>query len=196
MNEEFWDKKLKIDTIGIDESNADYHHSPYEPTSYEVLLRLLDSGYINQETVLIDYGSGKGRVGLFLSALAECRTIGIEYDEKMFCQAMLNKHTSGISNAEFIHCAAEQYEVQEADSFYFFNPFSVSILRRVLKRILVSYYECPRKMRLFFYYPTEDTLATLFGLDELICVDEIDCQDLFNCKDDSEKIVVFEMHDK
>ena len=48
-------------------------------------------------------------------------------------------------------------------------------------------------MRLFFYYPTEDTLATLFGLDELICVDEIDCQDLFDGNDSRERIVIFEV---
>lgn len=194
MNEEFWDKKLNIDTIGIDESSADHHHSPYEPTDYEVLLRLLDSGYINQNTVLVDYGCGKGRVGLFLSALAECLTIGVEYDEKIYCQAMTNKRISGISKAKFVHCAAEQYEIDKADSFYFFNPFSVTILRRVLKRILASYYECPRKMRLFFYYPTEDIMAVLFSVEELICVDEIDCQDLFEGEDDREKIVVFEIY--
>ena len=47
MNEQQWDKKLKINTIGRDDSHADDFHFPYEPTPYSVLERLAESAYIN-----------------------------------------------------------------------------------------------------------------------------------------------------
>ena len=46
---------------------------------------------------------------------------------------------------------AEIFAVPEnADRMYFFNPFSVEILEKVMARILESYYQNPRAIQLFF----------------------------------------------
>ena len=87
---------------------------------------------------------------------------------------------------------AEEYEVTDADIFYFFNPFTDIILRSVIARILESYHKNPRKMQLFFYYPTDDTVSLLMTTEELMFVDEIDCRDLFPGNDPRERILVFE----
>ena len=42
---------------------------------------------------------------------------------------------------------------------YFFNPFPVEILQRVIARIMDSYYKNPREMFLFFYYPSDDYIS-------------------------------------
>lgn len=57
-----WDKKLNINTVGRDDASEDEYHYPYEPTSYPVLKRIVESGYISKSNIVIDYGSGKGRV--------------------------------------------------------------------------------------------------------------------------------------
>lgn len=57
-NEKNWDKLLQINTIGRDETNADEHHYPYEPTDYPVLERLVDSGFFSEGDVVLDYGCG------------------------------------------------------------------------------------------------------------------------------------------
>lgn len=89
---------------------------------------------------------------------------------------------------------AEYYQVPESvDCAYFFNPFSVEILQKVIARILESYYACPRSMQLFFYYPSDEYIAYLMTVDELSFVDEIDCRDLFPGEDVRERIVVFEI---
>ena len=62
MNDAQWDKKLNIRTVGRDASASDAYRYPYEPTSYAVLQRLCDSGLLNRERVLVDYGCGKGRL--------------------------------------------------------------------------------------------------------------------------------------
>ena len=188
------DKQLKIQTTGRDDSKEDTYHYPYEPTPYTVLERLAESEYITRDNILIDYGCGKGRVDFYLSAKVGCKTIGVDFDERMIKKALENSSSyAGKLKPEFICKSAENYEVKNADCFYFFNPFSIEILRSVLGKILDSYYEDPRSMTLFFYYPDEEYVAYLMTKDELMFVDEIECMDLFEGENERERILVFEI---
>ena len=76
---------------------------------------------------------------------------------------------------------------------YFFNPFSLEILRKVMARIRESYYEKPRQMQLYFYYPSDEYMAYLMTVEELTFLDEIDCRDLFSGDNPRERIVIFEL---
>lgn len=82
----------------------------------------------------------------------KCKSIGIEYDERIYEKAMTNKETAVSSNKVIIELAnAEKFEVLESvDKIYFFNPFSVEILQKVIAQILDSYYENIRTIQLFF----------------------------------------------
>lgn len=87
---------------------------------------------------------------------------------------------------------AEKYVVPaEVDRVFFFNPFSVEILRKVLAKIEDSYYENPREIQLFFYYPSDEYISELMTVDMLSFVDEIDCRDLFDGENPRERIMVF-----
>lgn len=191
--EQGWDKLLKIRTSGRDDTNADQYHYPYEPTPYNVLERLANSGYIRKQNLLLDYGCGKGRVDFFLSYETRCKTIGIEYDERIYQNAVANGSTavSG-KRTQFLLQNAEQYHVpKEVDRCYFFNPFSVEILRKVMARILESYYGNPREMLLFFYFPSDEYVSYLMTVPELEFYDEISCDDLFESEKEREHILVF-----
>lgn len=190
-----WDKLLRIKTTGRDDSMADQYRYPYEPTPYSVLERLAGSGYISKRNVLLDYGCGKGRVDFYLSYQTQCRTMGIEYDPRMYERALSNQQTAVSGRrASFVLVNAEQYPVPaEVDRCYFFNPFSVEILQKVMARILDSYYENPRNIQLYFYYPSDEYVAYLMTQELLMFVDEIDCGDLFEGKDPREKILIFEI---
>ena len=78
---------------------------------------------------------------------------------------------------------------------YFFNPFSVEILRKVMARIIESYYENPRELFLFFYYPSDEYISYLMTVDELEFYDEIECDDLFEGHDMRERIMIFQLPD-
>lgn len=173
--ESAWDKRLQIRTTGRDEVNADQYRYPYEPTPYCVLERLVNSCLIGPKDVVLDYGCGKGRVDFFLSAQTQAKTIGVEYDERIFRIAQENQNSAvSKTKTEFILERAEAYEVpQMVNRCYFFNPFSVGILRKVVAKILASYYENPRKILLFFYYPSEEYISYLMTVDELDVYDEI-----------------------
>lgn len=192
-HEKTWDKLLKIKTTGLDASRSDQYRYPYEPTSYLVLDRLANSGLIGKKDVILDYGSGKGRVGFFLSYQNRARSIGIEYDERIYSSAKENQKTAvSASRVNFLLQNAENYIVPfEVSRCYFFNPFSVEILQKVMAKIIDSYYTKPRDILLFFYYPSAEYIYYLLTVDELDFMDEIDCRDLFDGNDQRERIIVF-----
>lgn len=194
MFETKWDKLLHIKTTGRDDSQADQYHYPYEPTPYAVLERLANSGYITKKNTLIDYGCGKGRADFFLSYQTRCKSIGIEYDERIYAVAEENQMSAVSGNrTAFVLESAENYRVPTgADRFYFFNPFSMTLLRKVMAKVLESYYENPREMLFFFYYPSDEYVAYLMTKEELSFFDEVDCRDLFEGDNKREKILIFE----
>lgn len=181
------DRQLGIHTCGEDNSVADAHHSPYQPTPYTVLDRLAESGHITRNDQLIDYGCGKGRVSVYMAKTVHCRSIGVEYDESIWLKARENCPKGG--RVEFVCASAETFPIPpDANRFYFFNPFSADILRAVLARVIASYYDHPRDIRLIFYYPTAEYLHCVS--DTLDIIESIDCRDLFDTHDPAEQILI------
>ena len=133
QNETQWDKFLKIKTTGRDDSRSDQYRYPYEPTSYMVLERLANSGLIRKNNTLIDYGTGKGRVCFYLSYQTRCKTIGVEYDERIYQSASENKKTAVSGDrTTFVLSGAEDYKVPvERVKFLF-------LLRRLLTMALAN----------------------------------------------------------
>ncbi len=207
MTDREWDARLHIDTCGREDHAQDGDHYAYEPTDYCILERLVQSGYIGHDDFLLDYGCGKGRVSFFLHAATGCRVTGIDYDEDMIAAARKNLRScrtvrrsaddggSGEAPVRFLQEDALAYKVTGENRFYFFNPFSEKILRVVLDRILDSWYEDPREMYLFFYYPEDEYVGRLMMTPELAFVDEIDCTDLYQHPNRRERILVFEVEE-
>ena len=127
-----WDKLLHIKTMGRDDSQSDQYRYPYEPTPYSVLQRLANTGLIRKNNMLLDYGCGKGRVDFFLSYQTRCRCLGVEYDERIYEKVMENKKEAvSKERVSFSLANAEEFQLPEQiDRIYFFNPFSIEILRK------------------------------------------------------------------
>lgn len=195
QKERQWDKMLKIKTAGRDDSHSDQYRYPYEPTPYCVLDKLANSGWIGKKNTLLDYGTGKGRVCFYLSYQTRCRSCGIEYDARIFTGAKENQERAvSAARTSFVKANAEDYRIpEEVDRCYFFNPFSIEILRKVLARIYESYYAQPREILLLFYYPSDEYVSCLMTEKELIFFDEIDCRELFEGEDSREKILIFQL---
>ena len=193
QTESQWDKLLKIKTTGRDDSRSDQYRYPYEPTQYLVLERLANSGLISKKNTVLDYGTGKGRVCFYLSYQTRCRSVGMEYDERIFSAAESNReHAVSGRSVSFELTGAEEYAVPtDVGRCYFFNPFSVEILQKVLARIYESYYENPREILLMFYYPSEEYISCLMTEEALMFVDEISTEDLFEVKNERERILIF-----
>ena len=188
------DKVLKIKTSGRDASIANYLNFPYEATPYKVLQELANSGYISRKDTIVDFGCGKGRVDFYLAFAVKCNMIGIEYDERLYNVAEENKKTCiSSSRTTFINCNAIDYVIDDnITGVYFFNPFSIDILKVVIANIIESKKRKDRKILLFFYYPSVKYLDFL-KQNNIKYVDIIDCLELFDYTDDNEYIAIYEI---
>lgn len=201
MKQYKYDKLLGIRT-GEDRRQIlsfDENYNPYEPTSYETLETLLEHYPISKSDQFVDFGCGKGRVSFYLHHYTGVSTKGIEMMEEITEQALINlegyrkKHPVRPQEIEFFTCLAEEYPVAKEDNrFYFFNPFSVNIFRKVVNNLLRSVEEHPRPIDLIIYYPDEEYIYylekdTSFGLVQEITVD------CFFKKDADERILIYRL---
>lgn len=187
------DKLLKIKTSGRDDSHSNLINFPYEATPYSVLQALSNSGYITKQDKIVDYGCGKGRVDFYLAYSNKCKMIGIEYDNRLYNTALEN-HKRAISahRVEFINsCASEFKSLDDVTCAYFFNPFSVEILKKVINNLCESINKNNREIKLFFYYPSREYLAYLNEHTSITHIEDIDCNDLFKHVDYRERIAVY-----
>jgi SAM-dependent methyltransferase len=193
--EEEWEHLLGIRTGGRDDSHFDGAHHPYEPTDYCVLERLASFGYIGKKNVLLDYGSGKGRVCFFMAHETGCRAVGVECDERLWKKSMENRETfSRKQKISFVHQEAALFRVpDDVDTCFFFNPFDLSIWQEVFQNLKASWNRKNREIRLFLYFPEEDTEKYLKNMDNIRQEAEIDCGDLFPIEDTREKILILSM---
>lgn len=169
MRESEYEKKLNIDTEGFQfgyPRDAKYHR--YEPTPYAALAQLFETYEFSKTGRFIDLGSGKGRVPIYVHANLQMDALGIEMDPKFYAEAEHNKEeylktaSDKKVQIEFLHMIAEQYEIAEKDTlFFFFNPFSVHVFRQVMQNILASHALYQREMYIVLYYPTSEYLYHL-----------------------------------
>ena len=191
--EQEWDRILNIKTTGRDDTISDFTRYPYEPTDYEVLEQVVNTGLIRRNNTLIDYGCGKGRVSFFLSSQTKCHTIGVEYNPRLYEKALANRdsacrgHLVTLLQQDAADFAVPAY----ADRAFFFNPFSTAILRTVMMNLLSSCQESPREFLLFFYYPSQAYIDYLLSLPQLSLTDTLVCHRNSPERDTREKLLIF-----
>ncbi|MEE3420677.1 MAG: class I SAM-dependent methyltransferase [Lachnospiraceae bacterium] len=179
MNEHMGDWKLGIRTCGSDYSFMNGDDYGYDPTPYSVLGKLAESGLIHKEDTLVDFGCGRGRVGIYLADRIGCRVIGVDYSMKRIAEAERNLTSyhkkERQADIQFVHSNAELFDPREANSFYFFNPFSADIFQKVLLNICEAKRDTGRDMHIFFYYPTSEYRCYFEDERRLKLIEDIDC---------------------
>src|SRR4051812_42269233 len=167
MKEYYYDKLLNIKTRGDQQGfNKSLHYHRYEPTPYSALEELFRHYEINNSDYIVDFGSGKGRLNFYLHYFFDVTVVGVEMNEDLYHEALLNQKRyvkkNGKGKIQFVCCLAEEYQINHFDNrFYFFNPFSIQVFRRVVNNILRSLEDTPREVELVLYYPSEDYIYFL-----------------------------------
>ena len=189
------DRFLKIKTNGRDDSNSNFINYPYEATPYSVLQALANSEHISKRDKIIDFGCGKGRVSFYLAYSRKVNMIGVEYDLRLYNTALLNQKNCISSNkVEFVYCNAKDFIIpDDATKAYFFNPFSVEVLKEVIENIKKSKEVLEREFTLFFYYPSKEYLEFLNNNSQITFVEDIECYDLFQEFDPRECIKIYKI---
>lgn len=162
MNDQNKDKELNIETTGYIDwprgVNLNYFRT--ESTSYRDLDRLMEEYDLLDNAQLVDYGSGKGRIIFYLNHQLDIPTTGIEVSAKAYGHLFQNyedyrmEFPAKANNVSILEVKAEQYFVKDSDNvFYFFNPFTVKIFEKVVKKIEESLEHSPRVADIILYYP-------------------------------------------
>lgn len=162
------DQFLHIQTTEIKDLPLFSNYYPYEPTPYDVLDLCFDNIELAQDDCFVDFGCGKGRVVFYVNHRYHIDTLGIEINKNYIQDAYQNKmqyvknHHLAERSVNFLNAKAEQYKIQPTDNiFFFFNPFSVQIFRKVIYNILKSQQGNSRKIYVILYYPSFEYIQYL-----------------------------------
>ena len=161
MAERKYDKLFRIKTVGIREwRDGTNNYNRYEATPYAALDKLFKRYRLNKSHRVVDFGCGRGRVTFYIHNRFHIPVTGIEVNDTTYDEAIANKRryrqrakyiTAPIN---FEYGFAENYEIQGLDNvFYFFNPFSSKIFKKVTKNIVKSVNESQRTVDIILYYP-------------------------------------------
>lgn len=191
------DNKLHIQTSGIQHDGKDtYYFHRYEPTSYEVLDLLFDELQLEKNDGFVDFGCGMGRLNFYVHHIFCCRSVGVEINREYYNKAIENiksysKHNkNAVRDIQFHLKKAEEYVISSEDTvFYFFNPFSIEIFRKVVANIQRSLEENWRDVMIVLYYPDQEYIFFLeeysnFSLYKQIIIDQTG-------KDEREAFLIF-----
>lgn len=162
MEDRKQDKLLGIKTVGIREwtDNNKFQYNRYEATPYKALNILFENYKFRDTDKVVDFGCGRGRVAFYLHNRFHIPVTGVEgnyitYEEALENEAIYRlraKHI--IAPIKFKYGFAQNYKIDKRDNcFYFFNPFSVQIFRKVVHNILRSVEKDRRTVDLILYYP-------------------------------------------
>lgn len=198
MNEKEYDQQLRIETIERQHLYGVFsHYNRYEPTPYAALDELCETYLFRRQDTVIDFGCGKGRLNFYLHDRFDCSVIGIEMNGQFYEDALRNtvnyqsrrKRRSG--SLRFEQAYAEQYAIpDEANIFYFFNPFSSQIFMKVIDHILQSVERASRSVDLILYYPTDEYRDYLERHTVFEQTDEIRLRELYE-KNHDERFVIY-----
>lgn len=115
--------------------------------------------------VLVDIGSGKGRILLAAAELGFREARGIEFARELCEIAQRNcaRYQAATGTATVFHTLegdAAQYAFRPDESvFVFCNPFAGDIMARVLANLATSLRTHPRRIMVIYYNPTCRTLV-------------------------------------
>lgn len=171
-----FDRKYGTETCAISqldrftiESQNKARGARYEPSRVLPMRKMLP--VIRQmapaDSVLLDFGCGKGRV-LLLAAEQGFRTVrGIEFAEELCVIARQNiaafkAQTASPAEIQVIKGDVTHYAIQpEEKVFFLFNPFDQVIFGKVLENIAVSLNSHPRKLLIVICLPSEEYRRTI-----------------------------------
>ena len=173
------ERKYHINTIEINnfryeriESDNLSHASIYQGTNYFVIEKAFD--YFKSEKAnnnILDFGSGKGRIMVVAAHYGFKNITGIDFAESLCREAEYNiekiKPLFPTTNFKIICDDVVNYTIEnDTNVFFFFNPFDEVIMLQVVKNILFSLKQNPRKIYIVYVNPLHKDIFLSAGFEE------------------------------
>lgn len=156
-------------TLAGEDSDQNHH---YQGASYFILFSIFNE--LPKETQrfpLIDYGCGKGRALFVAEQCGFTNLIGVDIAKELIEDANANKaiytKKNTQSSIDFLFEDATKYQIpNDAQVFYFFNPFGEDIMQRVINNIKESVKLNPRKIYCIYLNPKYKAVFEKNGFEE------------------------------
>lgn len=173
------ERKYGIDTIKIArlldekiESENLSHASIYQASSYYLIEKAFE--FLKNEKVnsgLLDFGCGRGRILVVAAHYGFKKITGIDFSPILCIDAEANAEKAvsifpGI-DINVICTDAISYQIEPYQNcFFFFNPFDEVVLLKVVKNILSSLKDFPRKIFIIYINPVHRHIFLSAGFEE------------------------------
>jgi SAM-dependent methyltransferase len=150
--------KISLHDLTVTGENKE-RGSFYQPTMALSFNRLLDTITLPPESVLVDFGCGKGRVLLLAALRGIKKAVGIEFSPELCAIArdnvrIVEQATGARLNIAVIEGDVTHYEIEDDQNvFFLFNPFDDVVLEAVVKNIQQSLQRKARQIAIIYYNP-------------------------------------------
>ena len=170
LSERLWERRLHVSTARVQRFHSEAYSQlpesvPYEPSPYFLINRVLRAvGKMPKDDVLLDYGSGMGRVVLRAAMRPFKRVIGVELMPELteIAKQNLTGARSIVSPVELVTADATKFAVpDDVTIVHLFNPFTGHVMAEVQARIRESLERAPRPLRVI--YAHSDDQVNLFA---------------------------------
>jgi len=164
------EKKYGINTTGADElkkmeaKGIDISHATvYMPTTYFQLEEIFTTLPPGERRHFLDIGCGKGRAMCIAAHYGYPVVTGIDFSQE-FCEEAagnleLTKKKVPALKFDIINKDAVKAEIPpDVDCIFFFNPFDVVIMKKVIKNIVKSLQYNPRNLHIVYANPLYKSL--------------------------------------
>ena len=185
--EVFNEKKLKsemnIHTEGTQVYDINIYR--YEPTPYAILDEIVKLKWLHHDNIVLDVGSGKGRVAFYLNNKIGCRVIGVEIIEELYNESVVNLERYKVQNSSqdilFVKSNILDAKIlvdEKWDVLYSFNSIPSEQMKMLITRMWVDAVSDVGEKKVILYYPENEIIKYLRS--SVIPCDIIvnDCKDL------------------
>jgi len=160
ISDNHYGRKSGIYTFGRFDANeaksANGDETIYQPTPFKTLKAVFSKLPLFENDILLDAGSGMGRVVFFAAMYKIKKVIGIELRPSMHNIALANyaklKKKEDYAPIEFILGDITMYDVKDVTVFFLFNPFGLKTLSTLMDNIKQTLIGNPRNIRLVYFY--------------------------------------------
>jgi 16S rRNA G966 N2-methylase RsmD len=166
------DRRFGIETGGVvrlrDLGLAAQDRIDYVPSEWLGLRRVFRDIEVREDDVLLDLGAGKGRAVLVAAARPFKRIVGVELSDELSAVARENvRRCLGrlrCRNIEIVTSDVLDYDIPDDVTVVFlYAPFTGTVFSRVVAKVLASVDRNPRRLRMIYSYPTEQTALMFTG---------------------------------
>lgn len=139
---------------------SDTENTAYVGCQWLPLRRVLSDVPLQRSDVFVDIGAGKGKALLIAGRFRCARVIGVELNAELSAGAARNveiaRRRLRCQHVETVNANALEWPIpSDASVFFFNNPFIGSTFRSAIERVIDSYDQSPRPVRIVYGHPWE-----------------------------------------